>query len=544
MSIDLLAVAGTPKTTGANDRPVCRVLILPPRMESTIAYAIWAQQYGAYLPGDIISVTTHDDLAQPFARFSITFAPRAFPDGTGWFDQIPKNSLVVIEMQRDPDRLPMPLDDDPCTIVGLVRDVGRPESFSGPQINRMVQVSGECMGSIIARACIYYNEFLNMKAGDPGSLASLQVLQSDAFAVLGKLSWAPNLVEKDFTPLEAIETILNHFLFDDATGVIHVNIPGYNLGDLLTFGSKGHWGVLDPTMKLPEGDASPMARGQTPVWSYLERFVDKCFHEFFVRVESGKAVIHFRPKPFSQFPMGDLPVTRFDQAFPSTLMSLRTIYVHRDDIIDENVRTGSDDVFNLFFVNPAGSQMMENETSFKAAVPPEICGDPTSPSFVGTWGLRPMEVSSPYMAIMKGAKENGAVMAQAILWAKALRAWYEWNPSLVNASITVPGRGTYKKGQRLVISGGGKATEAGWLDREYYIEGVSQNYDNRTGTFISTLRCTRGWDITPEAIPGQWCDPIMSPIYFIVGGGMNSQLAQLLKLWELTAASPAFGLAT
>lgn len=88
-----------------------------------------------------------------------------------------------------------------------------------------------------------------------------------------------------------------------------------------------------------------------------------------------------------------------------------------------------------------------------------------------------------------------AIVATAERWGAILRAWYDMGGEFFSGTITVLGHPVWNIGHRLLC----RDERGPW---EAYIEGVTHQYDFRTGQYVTTLRITRGWYLT-EAIAEQ-----------------------------------------
>jgi hypothetical protein len=76
-------------------------------------------------------------------------------------------------------------------------------------------------------------------------------------------------------------------------------------------------------------------------------------------------------------------------------------------------------------------------------------------------------------------------------WAAILRAWYDMGGELFSGTLVVRGHPQWNIGHRLLCS---RDPRGPW---EAYIEGCSHRYDVRTGQYITVLRITRGWHLSP-----------------------------------------------
>lgn len=91
------------------------------------------------------------------------------------------------------------------------------------------------------------------------------------------------------------------------------------------------------------------------------------------------------------------------------------------------------------------------------------------------------------------------VIETAQRWAAILRSWYDMGGELFGGTLTVRGHPAWNVGHRLLS----------WDERgewEAYIEGVSHQYDMRTGQYITQLRITRGWYLTEAAALQLWVE--------------------------------------
>jgi len=77
-------------------------------------------------------------------------------------------------------------------------------------------------------------------------------------------------------------------------------------------------------------------------------------------------------------------------------------------------------------------------------------------------------------------------------WAAILRAWYDMGGELFSGTLTVRGHPAWNIGDRLLSTD----QRGEW---EAYIEGVSHQFDMRSGQYLTQLRITRGWYLS-EAI--------------------------------------------
>jgi hypothetical protein len=210
-----------------------------------------------------------------------------------------------------------------------------------------------------------------------------------------------------------------------------------------------------------------------------------------VRHEDGAARIIHRTRPF----LRQTP-TVGASAFAPGVTDLPTVHIGADDLRAMQLRHGVEPVFNLFYVTPAAGTTF-NWESFKALVSPSFCGRSDEPAFVGRYGVRPLDVQSPYISADNESDPNTTpeIIEMAKDMAETLRAWYSPHPSMKQGRISVRGRSTMRPGVRVVRDAVGSRPA-----EEFYATAAGHTIDLHTGEWSATLQITRGWPLRSQEI--------------------------------------------
>jgi hypothetical protein len=452
------------------------------------------------LKNDLINVTTSKGLYNPVGRFQLNFTRRRAYNGLRWDELIPPYSLARIKMWRSP------LEAEQAIMLGLTTTQMENEEKGTAVFTEQGSAIGSDIGTVLNDFKLYW------------LLQSFGVA-SDAFIGLkDRLAGYildPELLTENQPGSAIIGAILDEYLgslnlrlvassSDDISGVSTVrDLIRYNPAHFVNFDDDAVYPV--PVAFLQDGS----------LWKILAAYADRSFQEMFLDTDpSGEfAEFVYRPKPFAT---GDeilietgtedvgIPVltgeqdTLFSQdAMDETLRSgrarVQTISADDSDVITWNVSRGATDIYNLFWVLPQHSFLTEQE--FKAIVPPEIIDHPSHPSNLNRFGLRPMEVRTPYVPVPIGdledeskAEENRDRLIPIFQrWQAILRSWYGNNSLLYSGKLVMKGRAGYRVGDRLLA----RRTGRGLF--EFYIEGVDQSFHIKTGRFLSNLKVTRGF---------------------------------------------------
>jgi len=395
----------------------CRVFIIAPN--GTVFGMGSAAKGHAPLEAGLLAAETHKDLAQAVGSFQLTLDGIEDAHGRRWEDRIPMRSLVFIAMVRD--AAPGLPDVDPTVMVGLTDHHAVQDTWSEAHQRRTVSISGRELSCIILDATLIYHPALAARAS-----VGLVTIENIAQGVLSlALSANPAQMSRG-RPMDILRVILDMFIFHGGSGkvpaasesktpvlqqpVISVDMPGIQLDKLLV-PQYDLWHMFDNVTV----DIGQFPAQVNSVWNYLHLWIDRNFQEFFTRVEDGVVKIHFRAKPFKQDYVK--AGTRFVPS-EETVGTLHTIRLDPADLVAQSRERDSSNVYNFFSVLPRGLRDDEDVYAFRQGVLPAIIQEADHPSFIGKYGIRVMEVQSPYLsqlAPMSPKGSAGAVTPQSLV---------------------------------------------------------------------------------------------------------------------------------
>src|SRR5215471_2630704 len=385
----------------------CRVFIIAPN--GTLFGMGSAAKGHAPLEAGLLAAETHKDLAQAVGSFQLTLDGIEDAHGRRWEDRIPMRSLVFIAMVRD-GRPGLP-DVDPTVMVGLTDHHAVQDTWSEAHPRRTVTISGRELSCIILDATLIYHPALSAL-----SSVGLVTIENIAQGPL-QLALSANPAEMSRgDPKDILRVILDMFIFHGGTSktpaaaesktpvlqqpLISVDMPGIELNKLLVPQYK-IWRTFD-TVTVDIGQFPTQANS---VWNYLHLWIDRNFQEFFTRVEDGVVKIHFRGKPFKHDYVK--AGTRF-QTPDETGGTLQTIRLDPADMVAQSRARDSTNVYNFFSVLPRGFRDDEDVYAFRQGVLPAIIQEADHPSFIGKYGIRVMEVQTPYLSQLAPMTPKGA----------------------------------------------------------------------------------------------------------------------------------------
>lgn len=367
----------------------CRVLIVAP---SGARFHFREEDYGPHL----MVVETQKDLGQAVGSFTLHFAPVRDAEGRRWDEIIPRRSLVFIDMERTGD--PSLAAESPTVMVGLTDDHGMAESWETAHPRRHVRVSGREISGVLLDARLLYHTALS---ADEAS--GTMTMTSPGIGVQQlALAWNPNLAAAGEDPRTTLARILDFFLFVGGAAITETETPGLQqpvmqldlpdviLSDLLQKNA-AQWTLFDDRATVPMPYNTSDAGS---IWNYLHLFIDRAFQEFFTRIEDGVCRIHFRGKPFRHERLES--GTRFKSSTDEP--TLQTLALDPGSLLARTTQCQTSNVYNFFLVIPLGMDTLFNQPSLRYQILPQVIKDPGHPSFVGRYGLRVMEVHSPYLA--------------------------------------------------------------------------------------------------------------------------------------------------
>src|SRR5215831_8478156 len=385
----------------------CRVFIIAPN--GTVFGMGSAAKGHAPLEAGLLAAETHKDLAQAVGSFQLTLDGIEDAPGRRWEDRIPMRSLVFIAMVRD--AAPGLPDVDPTVMVGLTDHHAVQDTWSEAHQRRTVSISGRELSCIILDATLIYHPALAARVS-----VGLVTIENIAQGVLSlALSANPAQMSRG-RPMDILRVILDMFIFHGGSGkvpaasesktpvlqqpVISVDMPGIQLDKLLV-PQYDLWHMFDNVTV----DIGQFPAQVNSVWNYLHLWIDRNFQEFFTRVEDGVVKIHFRAKPFKQDYVK--AGTRFVPS-EETVGTLHTIRLDPADLVAQSRERDSSNVYNFFSVLPRGLRDDEDVYAFRQGVLPAIIQEADHPSFIGKYGIRVMEVQSPYLSQLAPMSPKGS----------------------------------------------------------------------------------------------------------------------------------------
>ena len=347
---------------------------------------------------DLLSVETHKDIGEACGSFTLTFAPREI-DGESWDERIPMRSLVRIRMDRPgPSSLPAA---DTTVMLGLTDDHARSEQFGQAPTQRQVLVSGRELSAVLIDATLFYHPLLFNERGQAGLLADIEM----------SLAWNPDLLQAGLDPRENLKIILEYFLLggeqEQTEGgqgaaqrrraVINLHLPDLSLTDLLVLNDAA-WTMFDE-VSMPVGQNNVQMRS---IYNFCQLCIDPAFQEFFSRVEAGVSKLHFRARPYKQQPVTQ--GSRFVEDAPT----LATLRLDPSWVISTNLRRNSQAIYNIFWVKPIMAWNMLDSPAFNNNATPVTITDALHPSSLVRYGIRLMQVASPYLPALNPGKPQGS----------------------------------------------------------------------------------------------------------------------------------------
>ena len=484
----------------------CHVTIVTPDLNRQTSQRFeWRSGSGEL--GTLIDVQVSLSVEQMPSTFNLTFAPHGIDGSESLADLIPEYSVAIIEMGRRGGRD----GHDPTVMVGLT---GRPqtsESYAGGAPQRQIKIPGRGIEAVLADARVWFAPYLE---ANPAASAELDRVAGAPFleSLTGRVMWANKIYGANIDPRRAALAILLYYLGSHESGVVNLLLPSpYRIRDLLLPGNfetrdlaaaiaaytpgetppgrlPSDWTLADSRMRLATASLKPYPGS---VLDICRSVIDLEFHEFFARYTEGQARLVFRSNPFQSRDAATSGRTLFE-AQPT----LETIEIAMSDVLQRNLTHGVTPVYNAFFVVPGQSSIVQGQ-AFKAYVAPQFCGSKDDPAYIGRYGIRPLEHTTPYIVVSRdGSDDQKDLAGLTKQLSSKLKAWYSPHPRMLTGTLSVLGRAEFRPGHRLLEHASGDRT------REFYLRGVSHRYDFRTGAFVSTLDVTRGWSLEgPHTTP-------------------------------------------
>lgn len=188
--------------------------------------------------------------------------------------------------------------------------------------------------------------------------------------------------------------------------------------------------------------------------------------------------------------------TLFDDEFGEWWVRERdTVYI--DHVLGRpQLQRGVGPIYNLYWVYPncsASQGTGQGDQTWMQVIPPIIDEDPASPSFINTFGVRPLQHQTMYIPALledeQTRRNDGDLIRHSLSYATLFREWNYRNPLMWSGTYTVEGRTGFRAGRRLVDRQRGL---------EFYIHTVRHTMTlGDATTFRSHLGVSRGWE-TPS----------------------------------------------
>jgi len=447
----------------------------------------------------VLTVNTQKTLNSPAGAFTIQLA------GMDWRYKVKAQDLVVISMGykdvMDENGVPK-LD---TVMVGLIDRVRTFRSVGEGQPQVTTTITGRDFGKVLIKSQLRFYPELGQANKDKEQKF---FLTEEGWIALMSFFTNENITKG--TPAVVLDNIMRHILqklndvewtvWDESSKepkpkkVKIGNVLRYNFGKVDMFlpmiltadqFEGALWNLMERCNIKPFTELFVDVRANTEAWNDegLPRVVPETIEQSSspdkATIAGGDIMKGAYPSP--RFSFGDdksavmvvYRNTPFDKA---TWEKLYTHDLRAIDVIDEDLAASDDEHYNLFWagttINPFGLQ------NLKAISPPLFNEEDAK-----RYGLCPLEVNVEGLAIDESQPGDRTLLETlSKTFSAKLKAWFEKNHEYWNGTMTVRGKGSYKIGHRLLRKG---------IEREFYIEGVSQSFNVFT-SWTTTLDLTRG----------------------------------------------------
>lgn len=423
----------------------------------------------------VLSITTSKTLNSPAGSFTIVLA------GSGLFGKIGSQNIVVIELGRKnqiADTIMVGLIDE----VRLSRTVG-----SNNQKELRTVINGRDFGKVFLKAFIKWLPVLGTDK------FPLEALTSSDGQLMQMLKFYTRSEQQQGSPAMIIQQAIDSVLH----AVMGFNIKYWRDNKLQDIGLKELVRYRLGKTNFILDVWTSMGSYEGALWNFMTSVENKPFFELFIdtiddnetkyvgdmlkqsKVErdsyksgdfsatfgedNAKIILYLRETPFDEDNWKDL----------------RTVFIDDSQILSEDLGYGDHENYNMFLVNP--KMTILGEDIYRSYVRPEYDAEN-----VKKYGISFMERSvDGVFAKDDGSLDVGMTETGKTL-TKKLKSWYEKNLTYLNGSIKLQGLGGARVGMKLIN------LDTGY---EYYIEGVSQNFDVFS-SWSTSLQVTRGQKIS------------------------------------------------
>jgi len=499
----------------------------------------------------VLSVTTQKTLKNPAGAFTIQLV------GDEWLWRLKSNDLVVIRMGYKAENGKEELD---TVMVGLIDTVRRFRTIGENNPTVTTTITGRDFGKVLIKSMLRFYPELGWNKEKEQKF----FLTETGWITLMKAFTNENAIKG--SPAKVLDTIMRYILQQivDVQWTVYDESGAEPIPKKVELAHILRYNFAQVDLFLPLFMTAQQYEGS--IWNLMERASIKPFTELFVDTRDGleawnpgtaprvvNETIEESSSPSKagkpkaeggyvspRFSFGSdnaavmvaLRNTPFDK---SAWEKLKTHDLPAEDVISEDLSFSDDEHYNLFW---AGTTITPFSTlDLKREAPPLI-----NEENVKRYGLSPLEVTIEGMEMLKEKESEQKVklvgLSQA--YSAKLKAWFEHNHEYLSGTMEVRGKGSYRIGQRLLRKG---------INREFYIEGVSQSFQVFTG-WTTQLALTRGMEIgkapdhtvylpkpvvpKPPAVPASKATPAqIEEEYYVVKKGDT--------LWSIAGMSKFYG---
>lgn len=280
---------------------------------------------------DIISVNTVRNMSQDCPTMTISLVWRR-----GWYQALSSNDLVVVKMQRPPEKKVE-------VFWGLIDDIRKTLDFSSGNPQRAVQVT--CRG--------FAKAFVNF---DVGLIENISVEPETGF-----FAQLTELVKCD--SYAAIELVYNAYV---GKGIQYKFSDGKTLEDYLSYS-----GTHRENEKLMDYTSYTSYNGS--LWNFIKELSNLPFNETFWELVDGKPNLIHRKTPFNKDEWTNLPRTTirdYDIVSDNTGRSdleTYTVYQVNMSLLGEDTKNLYNPLWYPPYYNKYGITMLTVDTVYEAA---------------------------------------------------------------------------------------------------------------------------------------------------------------------------------
>lgn len=419
---------------------------------------------------EMLSISTQKTIKNPAGSFSVTLA------GDRFYKKIKPQDVVVIEMGRPPEVMD-------TVMIGLVDEVRRTRAAGASgQLEVRTTVTGRDFGKVLLKAVIKWlpmfgTENFPIEALAGGYSELLQMLKF--YTETGHQQGSPAMIID-----QAIRGVLHSIMNFKVKYWKDDELVDATLEDIFRFRLGKTSAIFDLWTSMGEFEG--------PLWNFLTSVENKPFFELFLDTsivnidkypghmlkqsqvekdsygvgnfsagfgeDNAKVVLYLRPTPFDDADWNDLS----------------TVVIKDEHVLREDLGYSDHENYNMFMVVPKVT--IVGEDTYRAYVLPQLNGDNMIKH-----GISFMEVPLEGLFSRNGQVDE-FMLETGLAMTEKLKRWFEKNIEYENGSFQIHGIGGVRIGMRLVHED---------TQREFYIEGVSQNF----GTFnqwTTTVQVTRG----------------------------------------------------